>query len=190
MNGRYNNNRNNGYSQGNGYQGNGGGQRSNNVRGAYKPNTGQAKPNERRRGPNDPAFNGVGNFVTPDGQTHTFWVKVWENENGTLGLAFDDVNNSQQRPGGQRGQGNYQQPRQNGGNNYQPRQNGGYSAPQQQGNYAPYPQDWQGQDRPQNGAMSRARPIPQPHYDDSPPPYDAYPDGPVEPGGYEPDMGQ
>lgn len=129
--------------QSRGYQGRQGG----NVQGGYKPNSGNAKPNERRQKQSDPAYNGVMNIETPDGQMHTFFVKIWENDNGSLGLKFQNVLDAQQ--------GN-----QNGG--YQRPQGGGYSPQGQGGGYRGSQNYNQGPNPPQNGpgAMSRARPIP------------------------------
>lgn len=153
------------------YQGN---QQGGNVRGQYKPDTGKGLPNRRWRGPKDPSHTGTMNVVTPDGQTHTFDMSIWSNDDGSLGCKFKNVLDRDQ------GQGNGGHQRQPQGQ-YRPRQS----------NPNPYPQDWQeqpqqGHQQRPNGAMSRARPIPPTQYqngpydDRSPPPITDYPEG-VEP---------
>lgn len=165
---------------GSGYQSGGGrnynqGQRRGNVRGAFRPNTGKAGPNERRRNSRDPAFTGVGNVVCPDGSKMTIFISVWENDDGSLGLAFKDANADQYQGQQQR------QPRDRNGRDYDHYD----ERPRQQDNYRDNYRD--------GGAMSRARPIPpaqfQGQYDDrNPPPADDYPTGPDDyQVNYEPD---
>lgn len=148
------------------YSNGGSGQRGGNVQGGYQPNSGNAKPNDRRQKATDPAFGGVCNVQTPDGQIHTFFVKIWENENGSLGMKFQNVLDAQQG---------------NGGQNNQPRFNANRGPVQPRNDYGHY--DGQNQpNRPQQGAMSRARPIPPAQYnngpydDRSPPPAQEWPD--------------
>lgn len=169
---RFDNERNgSGYQSGGGRNYNqGGGQQRGNVRGAYKPNTGKAMPNEKQRNERDPSFTGVGNVLCPDGSKMTIFISIWENQDGTLGLAFKDANEQGRQ---QRGGYDNRQRR----NDY--RQNDGY-----QGDY----QDNRQRDNyREGGAMSRARPIPpaqfQGQYDDRNPPPADYPDGPD--GGYD-----
>lgn len=175
----YRNNQRGGYSQNRGYQ-----RPRNQGQQRYHPNTGKLRVNHEKQSPKQPDFKGVGN-IEIEGVQHAVFVSLWFNQDQNTGeetirLTFTQPNAPQQQQGG------YQQPRQNGG--YQRPLNGGYSG--QQLNRGGYPDQGQGgYSHPQNGAMSRARPIPpQPQYNDEPPPYDAYPEGP-EPGGYEPDMG-
>lgn len=147
----------------------------------YHPNTGKLRINREKQSPKQPDFKGVGN-IEIDGQMHTVFVSLWFNQDlntgeETIRLTFTQPNGPQQQGGYQ------QQPRQNG---HQRPQNNGCGG---QGNSGHYYRDFQepGYNQPQNGAMSRARPIPpQPQYHDEPPPYLEYPEGP-EPGGYEPD---
>ncbi len=135
--------------QGN-YQGQ---QQRGNVSGGYKPNTGKAKINEKRRGPTDPFWTGVGNIELANGQKITAFFNVWENEDGSLGFTFKDAN----------------APRENGG--YQRPSGGGYSPQGQGGRYRDSGEYNQGPQRPQNGsgAMSRARPIQPPTYNENGP---------------------
>lgn len=168
-----NNNRQGGYSQNRSYGGrNQGGQQG------YQPNTGKLRLNREKQSPKQPDFKGVGN-VEINGVQHTVFVSAWFNQDQNTGeetirLTFTEPNSPQQQQGGFRPQ---QRPQ---------GQRNSYSQPQQA--YNPYPDQGQYEPR-QNGAMSRARPIPpQPQYDDGPPPYEAYPEGP-EPGGFEPDEG-
>jgi len=130
--------------QNRGYQGRQGG----NVQGGYRPNTGNSKPNDRRQKETDPAFKGVCNIVTPDGEMHTFFISTWENDNGSLGHKLTNVLDVQD-------QGN-----QNGRS--QGRSNGGYRPQGQGGSYRGSQNYNQGPNPTQNGsnAMSRARPIP------------------------------
>lgn len=131
-------------------------QQGGNVQGGYKPNTGNSKPNDRRQKQTDPAFKGVMSIQTPDGQTHTFFISTWENENGSLGHKFTNVLDVQQG-----------QP--NGG--YQRPSGGGYSPQGQGGRYRDSGDYNQGPQRLQNGsgAMSRARPIPPATYNENGP---------------------
>lgn len=181
-----NSNRQGGYSQNRGY--NNGGRNQGGQQG-YHPNTGKLRLNREKQSPKQPDFKGVGN-VEINGVQHTIFVSLWFNQDQNTGeetirLTFTQPNAPQQ--------GNYQ-PRQQGGG-YR-REMGGHQQPQQPPfGVNGHPSNWYGQGQepgynpPQNGAMSRARPIPpQPQYDDGPPPYTEYPEGP-EPGGFEPDEG-
>lgn len=197
MNGRFNN-RNGGYSQNRGNNvGNrqfGGQPRGGQGQQGYVPNTGKLRVNHEKQSPKQPDFKGVGN-VEINGEQHTVFLSLWFNQDqntgeDTIRLTFTPPNSPQVQGYPQNGSrqnapnprgGNRQNGHSNGGGNYQ---RGAYTQ-QMSDDYT------QQQFEPrQGGAMSRARPIPQPQYDDGPPPYDAYPDGPIEPGGYEPDMGQ
>lgn len=154
------------------YGGNGGGRRPrqqqprNNVQGGYASNRGSMKENVNKRNDRDPDYQGVMN-VEINGIQHTFFVSGWWNENGSMGLSFKDVNEANQGGGRPQQRGNYRQ----GGNQRQP----------QRGYDRGYQEDYQQPEQPRQngGAMSRARPIPQPSYADEPAP--EYPDGPQYP---------
>lgn len=169
MNGRYNRG---GYQQnGRTYpqRGRGGGgnfQRRNNqqqqrAEGDYLPNSGKMWPNSKARSDRDPAFSGIMNIeITADmlrdlrpGDRLAFFVSGWENNPGDFRLSFNPAGYQQQQ----------QQP--------QGRRQNGY-----RGGYDQAPMD-DYQPR-QNGAMSRARAIPEPQYYDEAPPHDQIPDGP------------
>jgi len=156
---------------GNGYQGQGRNQGNGQPRedGDYPPNTGQLSPNARARNDNDPHMSGVMN-IEINGQRYTFFISGWENKPGIFRLSFNPADGSgggRFRQNSPQIRGNFRQNgRSNGGRNYRP-QNG-----QDQDSYQ---EDYQPR---QNGAMSRARPIPEPRYEDGPPSPDYYPDGP------------
>ncbi len=182
-------NRNYGGQRGGGQRGYNNQRQGGNVRGAFKPNSGKLNHNERMRpGRSDPQLSGVCNIEMPNGQTETFYVSGWVNDDGTIGLGFRNVNEAQGqgynqnrsyaqnqpsqggfRQGNNQGQGYYR----GGGNNYENR---------------PRRDDFQQErfdSRQQGNAMSRARDISPPHYQDrgagqqyrdEPPPHDSYPE--------------
>lgn len=145
-----------------------------NVQGGYKPNSGKLDNNQNKVEAKHPDMKGVMNVVTPDGRQESYFISAWWNQDGSLGLKMTHVSEANQ------GQG---QPRQNGG--YRPQ--GQYRQPPQQyggPQYDQQPQPYNSDpyQHPQNGAMSRARPIPpaqyveQGHWEQNVPPPNSYPE--------------
>lgn len=170
MNGRFNNRGGNGWgAQQNGrtYPQRGRNQQQPREDGDYPPNTGQLSPNARARNDNDPHMSGVMN-IEIEGRRYTFFISGWENKPGIFRLSFNPADGGGNRQGGFRqGQRSFR------GNGRAPN-GGGYR--QSNGGYDQAPMD-DYQPR-QNGAMSRARAIPEPQYYDEAPPHDQIPDGP------------
>lgn len=136
--------------------------------GKYEPGKAWLRPNMDKVRESQPDFKGV---ITVDAPG-VYFISGWDNEYPDGGRAIriqltaaDSVQNGQGRPynGGYQQQGGYPQRGQ-----YQRPQNG-YQAPYGDGPQEP-------RQHRQNGAMSRARPIP-PQYDEhAPPPHTEYPE--------------
>ena len=135
----------------------------NNRPGKYEPGKATLRPNNEKRGPRDPDYKGVVTIEAPGVYFISGWINRYDDGNEAIGLRMNPADAAQ-------GQGRPQ-----GGGYGRSQQGGGY---QQQG-YQQQPQ--QPPQRPQGGAMSRARPIPPQQYQqdggyDPVPPPTSYPE--------------
>lgn len=170
----------NNYGSNRGYQGGGNRQpRQNNggrQNGDYPANSGNLRYNDKKTERKHPDLKGVMN-VEIHGERVTFFISAWENEDGSLGLKFTDT---QAQVGGYPQNGSRQNSPLIRGNSGQNGRSNGRGAYRQNGGNEGYVPDEPYQPR-QNGAMQRARRIPEPQYYDSAPPPNDYPDGPSDP---------